>query len=114
MRIPDYIKEIARNLRKNMTPAEEIFWNRVRAGRLWGMKFQRQFPIYVFTEDSWLERFVIPDFVCFEKKLIIEIDGSIHNTEEIIELDTVKEKLLENMGFTNSREFGHKFSSEAT
>ena len=63
------------------------------------IKISRQFPIYVFTEDSWLERFIIPDFVCFEKKLIIEIDGSIHKVQEIVEIDKEKEKLLQNIGF---------------
>ena len=82
-----------------MTPAENIFWNYVKAKKFLWLKFQRQIPIYVFTEDNWLDRFVIPDFICFEKKLIIEIDGTIHNLEKIYLLDREKEKLLENEGF---------------
>ena len=78
-----------------MTPAEILFWNQVKAKNFEWLKFQRQTPIYVFTEDSWLDRFIIPDFVCFEKNLIIEIDGWIHDLEEIYLLDKEKEKLLE-------------------
>lgn len=99
MRTPDTIKEAARKLRQQMTPAERIFWEKVKAKRFWGLKFQRQFPLYLFTENDWLERYIIPDFICFEKKLIIEIDWTIHDTEEIYQLDREKEKLVKNMWF---------------
>jgi very-short-patch-repair endonuclease len=58
------------------------------------MKFVRQYPTYVFTEDSGLDRFVIPDFACKARKLIIELDGSIHDLDEVYQLDTVKQELL--------------------
>jgi very-short-patch-repair endonuclease len=60
-------------------------------------KFLRQKPIYVYTENSWLDRFIIADFYCHSKKIVIEIDWSIHNLPEILKLDLHKEELLENL-----------------
>ena len=77
-----------------MTESEKLLWKELRNRKLWWYKFLRQFPIYVFTEKSWLDRFIIPDFVCKKYKLIIELDWSIHNVEEVYILDREKEKLL--------------------
>ena len=73
MKIPDIIKEVARDLRKNMTPAEKLLWESIRRD-ISGFRFLRQKPLYVFTEDSGQARFIIPDFYCHSKKLIIEVD----------------------------------------
>ncbi|MDH5684403.1 MAG: DUF559 domain-containing protein, partial [candidate division WOR-3 bacterium] len=54
----------ARKSRKNMTDAERKLWFRIRNNQL-GVKFRRQQPIGNY----------IADFICFEKKLVIEIDG---------------------------------------
>ena len=64
-----YIKEFARNLRKNQTDAESKVWQLIRNNAT-GYKFRRQFAI-----DSKY----IADFICLEKRLIIEIDGGQHN-----------------------------------
>ena len=64
-----YIKEFARNLRKNMTPQEVKFWCHIKNKQL-GVKFRKQFAI---------DNKYIADFVCLEKRLIIEIDGGQHN-----------------------------------
>jgi len=93
-KIPEIIKITARNLRQNSTKSEKVLWEKLRDRKLTWKKFLRQFPIYVFTENFWLDRFVIPDFVCKEEKLIIELDWSIHNLEEVYLLDREKEKLL--------------------
>jgi len=98
MKIPDIIKEASKNLRNSMTKSEVILWQYIKSWKLW-VKFLRQKPIYVFTENNWLDRFLIPDFYCYEKKLIIEIDWSIHNLEEILNLDIEKEKLLNNLWY---------------
>lgn len=92
--IPEIIKIAARNLRKNMTKSEEVLWKELKVRKLNWLKFWRQSPTYVYTENSWLDRYVIPDFLCSEYKLIIELDGSIHNKQEIYLLDREKEKLL--------------------
>ena len=91
--IPDIIKEAARDLRKNMTESEKKLWKELQF-RKTKYKFLRQKPIYLYTENSWLDRYVIPDFCCLELKLIIEVDWNIHNLKEIYELDIEKEKLL--------------------
>lgn len=91
--VPNNIVEIWRNLRKNMTYSEKILWNELKNNKLW-VKFLRQNPMYVYTEDSWLNRFIFPDFYCKEKKIIIEVDWNIHNLKEVYELDIYKEKIL--------------------
>lgn len=62
------LKELARNLRKNSTDAERKLWCFLRNRQIAGYKFRRQVVIEPY----------IVDFVCFEKKLIIELDGGHH------------------------------------
>jgi len=62
------IKHHARKLRKNMTDAERLLWQHLRNRQLGGYKFRRQRPIGPY----------IVDFVCLEKKLVIEVDGGQH------------------------------------
>ena len=92
---PEIIKETSRKLRQNMTEAEKILWEKLRAKKLW-IKFYRQRPVMVMTENSMLDRYVIPDFYSPDNKIIIEIDWSIHNIKEVYLLDLEKEKLLIN------------------
>ena len=96
--IPNIIKEISRKLRKNMTESEKIIWDKIKNKKLW-YKFLRQKPIYLYTENSWLSRYIIPDFCCLEKKIILEIDWNIHNLKEVYLLDQEKEKLLASKWF---------------
>ena len=96
--VPEIIKEAAKKLRNNMTDSEVILWNHIKWWDL-GVKFLRQKPVYVFTEESWLDRYIIPDFYCFDRKIIIEVDGSIHDLEEVYTLDRHKEELLQNQWF---------------
>jgi len=90
---PKKIIEISRILRTSTTPAEKKLWSFVRWKKLW-VKFLRQHPVFVFTEDSWQHRFIISDFYNHEKKLIIELDGKIHDLPEVESLDREKEQLL--------------------
>lgn len=78
------IFENARALRLTSTEAEELLWQELRDRKLNGLKFRRQHPI-----DKW-----IADFYCHEKKLVIELDGSVHNEKEIAEYDARREKEL--------------------
>jgi len=59
----------ARRMRADATKAENMLWQALRASQLEGLKFKRQVP---------LER-VIADFVCFEVRLIVEVDGGQHS-----------------------------------
>jgi len=91
--IPDIIQQAARDLRNNSTDAEKYLWSYILDKWLW-IRFQRQKPIYVYTEDNGLDRFIIADFYCHKHKLIIELDGSVHNIKEVYQLDQYKTKLL--------------------
>ncbi len=76
----------AKALRTNQTDAELKIWQALRAGRLMDYKFKRQVPIGDF----------IVDFVCFEQKLIIELDGGQHSDSE---KDVIRDARLNAMGF---------------
>jgi len=84
----DKLTEFARNLRKNATYVEAILWNRIRNRQIEGTRFRRQQPI-----DNY-----IVDFVSFEKRLIIELDGGQH-AESGFE-DAERDALLAASGFT--------------
>ena len=58
----------AKQLRSNATEAEKLLWKHLRAKRFEGFKFKRQKPI---------GRYIV-DFVCLEKRLVIEVDGGQH------------------------------------
>ena len=69
-------KIVARDLRRNSTQAENIFWEAVRNRKFCNKKFYRQFPIYYDLAGK--ESFFVADFYCYEEKLVIELDGIIH------------------------------------
>ncbi len=66
----------AKLLRQRITPAEKVLWYFLRNSKT-GYKFRRQHPINIF----------IADFYCHEKKVVIEIDGEIHNSRKQKEYD---------------------------
>ncbi|MFL0682758.1 MAG: endonuclease domain-containing protein [Algoriphagus aquaeductus] len=78
----------ARELRKQMTPAEKKLWDILKGKSLSGFKFRRQHPIKKF----------IVDFYCHELKLVIEVDGSIHNQKDQAEYDLGRTFELEELG----------------
>lgn len=77
----------ARALRKNSTDVERMLWQHLRAKRFSNWKFKRQQPI----------GFYIVDFVCFEARLIIELDGAQHADQ--LEYDAKRTAWLESQGF---------------
>ena len=81
------MKERAHNLRQNMSLAENRMWYYLRSRRLGGYKFMRQQVI-----DNY-----IVDFVCREKKLIIEVDGGQHM--DATEYDEQRTRVLEGRGY---------------
>ncbi|KUM27721.1 hypothetical protein AU467_15080 [Mesorhizobium loti] len=80
----------AKSMRKVMTDAELKLWNELRAHRLMGLGFRRQFPIAGY----------IVDFACSKKKLIVEVDGSQHGDADRAGADEVRTKRLEQDGWT--------------
>ena len=77
----------ARNLRNNLTDAEKLLWGRLRMRQFHGLKFRRQQPI---------ENYII-DFLCYEKRLIIELDGGQHAL--MAPQDAKRTNFLESKGF---------------
>lgn len=79
----------ARILRKDQTPGEKVLWKKIRERRFHGFKFRRQVPIGPY----------IVDFLCTEKKLIVEIDGDSHYEPGAQEQDGKREAYLRTQGF---------------
>ncbi|MDB4918745.1 MAG: imidazoleglycerol phosphate synthase, cyclase subunit [Mucilaginibacter sp.] len=77
----------AHALRNNITPAEMILWGHLKGSQL-GAKFRRQHPLGIY----------IADFYCHQHKIIIELDGSIHDVPEIAINDIERQLNIENDG----------------
>ena len=88
------IKYISRELRKNQTISEKVFWNLVRNKKMLGYRFLRQYVIKVGYENS--DRYFIVDFYCSKKKLVVEIDGKIHENQK--EYDNIRTKIINELG----------------
>jgi very-short-patch-repair endonuclease len=86
------IKENAKKLRINLTEPERILWSFLKNKGINNVKFRRQVPIGKY----------IVDFLCYEKDLIIEIDGSQH-AEAQKEYDLKRDKYLSNRGYKVTR-----------
>ena len=78
----------AKHLRRNMTDAETVLWMHLKKG-INGIKVRRQHPIGLY----------IADFYCHKVKLIIEIDGPVHNNTETKKTDEERQKNLEKWGY---------------
>jgi len=79
----------ARNLRKRPTDAEKKLWRQLRNQQVEGRRFRRQHPIGPY----------IVDFVCLDKKLVIEVDGGQHGSPEGLQSDAVRTDWLEDSGY---------------
>ena len=77
----------AEELRNRCTPAEELLWNHLKGSQL-GVKFRRQHPAAVY----------VLDFYCYEAQLAVELDGSIHQLEEVKKNDAIRESTLKSLG----------------
>jgi very-short-patch-repair endonuclease len=79
-------------MRRDATNAERVLWRALRSNQL-GVTFRRQHPVGLY----------IVDFVCLEKKLIIEVDGGGHVEPDQIEYDKAREEYLKTCGFRVGR-----------
>jgi very-short-patch-repair endonuclease len=79
-----HIFEKAKMLREHMTEAEHILWDVLRNKKMINLRFKPQHPIDIF----------IADFYCHSLKLIIEVDGGIHNIKDRMEYDIGREAEL--------------------
>ena len=91
------LQPLSRQLRENMTDAERHLWAKVRMKQLRGYQFYRQKPIGDY----------IVDFFCSEAKLVIEIDGGQHFSDETSQYDKIRDEYMNSLGlrvlrFTNT------------
>ena len=86
---PDVFKK-AKELRKLETETERILWSKLSKNQIFGLQFRRQHPINRF----------IADFYCASLKLVIEVDGTIHNIPENAEFDIGRSEILNEFGIT--------------
>ncbi|HUV55815.1 MAG TPA: endonuclease domain-containing protein [Dehalococcoidales bacterium] len=96
------LKQYSRQLRENMTDAERHLWTKIRRKQVKGYQFYRQKPIGDY----------IVDFFCPRAKLVIEVDGSQHFSDEMTEYDRIRNEYLSSLGlrvlrFTNADVLAH-------
>ena len=82
------LKQPSRDLRNNMTDAEQLLWRKLRRKQIFGLQFYRQKPILNF----------IVDFYCPAANLVIECDGGQHYTAEGLEADRARDQALAQLG----------------
>ena len=82
------MRELQKNRKQPTTEAEQILWEQLKTKKL-DIKFRRQHIVDEF----------IVDFICIEKRLIIEVDGKYHTTKEEIEADELRTTILQELGF---------------
>jgi very-short-patch-repair endonuclease len=90
------IKGLANKLRNNPTQSEKILWEILRKRKLGGYRFLRQHPLY-YDHYNNNHFFFVPDFYCPGLKLIIEMDGKIH--EQQLDHDKKRDCILNEKGF---------------
>ncbi len=90
------IKSVVRQLRNNQTPAENLLWEKIRGRKFLNLKFVRQYPI-IFDHDN-KKHFYVADFYCHDLKLVLELDGKIH--DYMIDRDQFRDHIINYLGFT--------------
>jgi len=91
------VKQYAKYMRINPTPAEFMFWLQVKKRSFFGLRFNRQ-KIFNYVEHTGVMRFYIVDFYCHELKIAVEIDGGYHENPYQIELDEFRTETLVLLG----------------
>ena len=81
--------ELRKQLRKNLTPAEAALWSMLKGSQLMGRKFRRQHGVGSY----------IVDFCCPSERLVVELDGEVHNHTMQAEYDIVRDAHLRELGF---------------
>ena len=85
--------ELARRFRKNPTESEDMVWQMLRNRQIKNLKWRRQQVIDGF----------IADFYCAELNAVLEIDGSVHDTDEVKEYDEYRTSVFESRGIRTYR-----------
>ena|SRR5690606_6009422 len=103
------VLDLAKQMRRQSTKAEQHFWVKARNRQIMGYKFRRQHVIECKIDYSFT-KYYIADFYCASKRVIIELDGGIH--EQLKDEDFIRTETLSNWGykilrFTNSQVLNH-------
>jgi very-short-patch-repair endonuclease len=93
--MPGKYTEIARMLRKNQTESEKVFWQLIRNRGLLGKRVLRQHPIRFLYFGR--KRFFVADFYCPDKRLVIELDGKIHEFQK--DYDELRTYIINQLGY---------------
>ena len=100
--MPNQNRRRARDLRRRQTEQELFVWRRLRNRRFADFKFRRQFPLGDY----------IVDFVCLERRLILELDGGQHGESAQENYDAARDAWLRSQGFKILRFWNHQVMSE--
>jgi very-short-patch-repair endonuclease len=84
------IRAAAKALRWDMTPAERVLWDALKERQLAGLKFRNQHPVGSF----------VLDFYCPERRLVVEVDGGVHDDPDQFAYDAYRTTHLETYGLT--------------
>ena len=96
-KVSSKLRANARELRKNSTDAERILWSELRDHKLNGISFRRQVPIKNY----------IADFACHSAKLVVELDGGQHFSDQAEQADAARSAVIEARGFRVLRFSNH-------
>jgi very-short-patch-repair endonuclease len=88
---PKYVIQLAQEMRREMTETEKILWGELNLRKLGGLRFRKQHPIGRY----------IADFCCPSIKLVVEVDGEIHSSQQ--EYDKNRDEYLIAQGYTTLR-----------
>jgi very-short-patch-repair endonuclease len=99
-RVTEAKRELARSLRRAMTPAERTLWTELRGAGLAGLRFRRQ---------QIIDGFVV-DFYCHRAALVIEVDGGVHASQT--EYDTERDRVMAAHGLHVLRVSNDSISSD--
>jgi len=94
----DKLTSLAKIMRRHPTDAENLLWQSLRAKRFLGLKFKRQEPIGDY----------IADFICYEKKIVIELDGGQHARKRNELEDKKRDEWMKSQGFKILRIWNHE------
>jgi very-short-patch-repair endonuclease len=96
-KVSSKLRANARELRKNSTDVERILWSELRDHKLNGIGFRRQVPIKNY----------IVDFACHAAKLVVELDGGQHFSDQAERADAARSAVIEARGFKVLRFSNH-------
>jgi very-short-patch-repair endonuclease len=91
-------RTFAKNLRSRLTNAETILWSQLKSARAAGYHFRRQHPIGPF----------IADFACIRARLVIEVDGATHGSDEEHAHDVRRDQFMRERGWRVLRVRNHE------